>query len=95
MKQQLPLQSQYMVRAGLRGVTGTLMGERGKEPWDGDPALDGPSGQVRGVESQQTLLSLKHDSGALLLNFVGTLHGVNPALQTAFEIRYVVKTRWC
>lgn len=42
------------VRAGLRGVTGTLMGERGKEPWDGDPALDGPSGQVRGVESQQT-----------------------------------------
>lgn len=72
-----------------------LMGERGQEPWDGDPMLDGPSGQVRGVESRQTLFPLKDDSGAPLINFVGTLHGVNSALQTAFEIRCIVKTHWC
>lgn len=41
---------------------------------------------------QQTLFPLKDESGIPLLNSVGTLHGVSPALQTAFETRCVVKT---
>ena len=74
---------------------GRLMWGREREPWDADPALDGPTGQLSGVESRQTLFPLKDDSGAPLLRFVGTLHGLNPALQTAFELRCVVKTHWC